>query len=120
MSKNRVPENETEDEKVKRKQCEALNTFSSKSENMAWARLHDKMSKIIAILEPLEEDIRELQSKRLPILDELQELRGKMVKDCIHPMHMLLHCDDYIVCKFCEKQFSVPTKKVTKDGIKNL
>jgi len=120
MSKNRVPETETQDEKVKRKECEALNTFSSKKENMSWTRLHDKMKKIIAKLEPIEAEIRELQVGRMATLDELQELRAKMVKDCIHPMHMLIHCDDYIICKFCENKFSVPTKKVTKNGIKDI
>jgi len=120
MSKNRVPENETQDEKDKRKECEALNTFSSKKERMAWARLHEKMTKILTTLEPIEEEMRELQVKRVEILDMIQDLRTTMIASCVHPMHMLVHNDDHILCKFCESKFSVPNKKVTVNGIKGI
>ena len=40
-----------------------------------------------------------------PLYDDIQELRIRMVDECIHPYDMLIYNDgdDSITCKFCEK-----------------
>lgn len=120
MSKNKVPENETKEEKVQRKQREAINSFVSKSEKVAWSRLEEKMQSYIDELEPIEDNIHKLQSKRNVILDDVITLRKKMVESCIHPLNRLVHHEDYIVCKFCETKLSIPKKRMTSNGIKDI
>jgi hypothetical protein len=66
------------------------------------------MVTLIASIAPIEDKILDLQAKKAPIMDEVQALRAKMVKDCVHPYEQLVFKDDIVVeCKFCNRSFRV-------------
>lgn len=98
----------------------AINMMALKNEKLKWNRLHDKMQKYLDKIKPIEEEILDLQSKRAPILDDIEYLRTEMVDTCIHPKELLIHNGDHILCKFCNKKLSIPLKKRTPHGIEDI
>jgi hypothetical protein len=77
------------------------------SDKISWQRKYNNLQTIIAQLTPLEEQIAELHSKRIPLYDEIAILRQVMVEECIHPADMLAHKGDHIECKFCMKHIII-------------
>ena len=68
----------------------------------------NNMVKLLAKLRPLEEQILELQAQKIPIFDEVQEVRKTMVNECIHPYEYLVVKEDHVLCKFCNRRISIP------------
>lgn len=81
--------------------------FRDKSEKLSWRRKRDKMEKLIAELKPYEEQILEIVKKKQPIQDKINKTRKAMKDECIHPIDMLVHEGDYILCKFCNKKIKL-------------
>lgn len=85
-----------------------ITSSASQSEKTSWNRKMDKMIKLLAQLQPLEQQIMDLISKKQPIFDAVKVLRNTMVNECIHPKQHLHIKPDYIECKFCLKKIQIP------------
>lgn len=108
MAKRRKAENETESEAQQRRLFEAISNNANRSDKTSWNRKMDNMVKILAKLRPIEQQIIELQAQKMPILDEIAELRKIMITECVHPFEYLVDHGDHVVCKFCNKKLSKP------------
>lgn len=108
MARRKKPEDENATQQRERLIFETIANSSDRSEKTSWNRKMDNMVKLLAKLKPIEQKIMDLQSQKLPIFDEVQELREVMVKECVHPyQHLVLH-DNHVVCKFCNKRIRIP------------
>jgi len=108
MSRRKKPEGETPEEAKIRRIFESIADNATRGEKVSWERKLDNMVSIIAKLRPIEEKIMDLMAEKQPILDEINELRKEMVRDCVHPYtHLAIKPDGTINCKFCNKTFSV-------------
>jgi hypothetical protein len=108
MAKRKIPDNETPEEARIRQICDYIANTADRSEKTSWNRKMDNMVKLMSQLGPIEEEILDLQAKKIPIFDEIQELRGLMVKECVHPYEYLSVGDDFVECKFCGKKVNLP------------
>lgn len=108
MAKRKAPENETPEEQKLRLQKEKIANAANRSEKVSWNRKMDNMVKLLGQLRPIEEQILELHAQKMPIFDQVQELRETMVKECVHPYEYLVIRDDHALCKFCGKKISLP------------
>lgn len=109
MAKKKRPENETMDEATQRQILEQVANFATRSEKTSWNRKMDNMVKLLAELHPIEEKILKIiLEEKQPLMDAVNELRGTMVKECIHPYDQLVLHDDYIECKFCGRKLNIP------------
>lgn len=107
MARKKKPENETPEQAAERQSMESVANFATRSEKMAWNRMMDNMVTLLATLKPIEDKIIDLQAKKIPIFDEIQVLRSRMVKECIHPEEQLVKKDGFVECKFCMKKFKL-------------
>jgi hypothetical protein len=108
MARRKKPKNESDTEIHTRKVLEVISNFSNRSEKTSWNRKMDNMVKLLATLRPLEDQILDLHAKKMPIFDDVQQLRATMVKECIHPYQHLIITDDHVLCKFCNRRISIP------------
>ncbi len=108
MSRVKRPENETPEEETIRKIKDAVSSTKTRNEKVSWDRRMNNMVKLLAQLTPIEEQLTELLAQKLEIVDRVQDLRKEMVNECIHPStHLIVH-NDHVVCKFCNRKFSIP------------
>jgi len=108
MARRPKPENETPEQELERRTFEAVANHSDRSEKTSWNRKMDNMVSLLAKLRPIEEKIIDLQGEKMPIFDEVQQLREVMVTECIHPYQHLVLLDDGVVeCKFCNRKITV-------------
>lgn len=98
----------------------AINMMALKNEKLKWNRLHERMTKLLESIKPIEDEILKLYNDKIPIMDDITNLRIEMVATCVHPKDMLVHNGDHILCKFCDTKLSIPTKKREPDGIKDI
>ena len=108
MARQRKPENESIDQARTRQLLESIANNADRSEKTSWNRKMDNMIKLIAKLRTLEEKVLALEEKKLPIIDDIQELRLTMVKECVHPFDHLTYFENHVRCKFCNRRISVP------------
>lgn len=87
--------------------CKKIISFKPKNERIAWMRKLDKMQQLIKTMEPIEDAILSKMAEKQVIMDEITALRKLMVKDCIHPVDMLVDNNTHIVCKFCNDKLRV-------------
>jgi hypothetical protein len=95
---------------TERNSQDRLQTIASKAtrnERVAWNRKRDKMKNIYAELKPIEDQILDLMSQKIPVYDKMSELRKMMVEDCVHPIDLLVEMDDHVLCKFCNKKIYI-------------
>ena len=111
MARKKIPENETQEETQDRILKESIANKSSRSEKTSWNRKMDNMVSLMAKLQPIEEQIIELQAQKVPLFDEIQELRNVMVNECTHPYEYLSVKDGYVHCTFCLKKINVNNVK---------
>lgn len=84
-----------------------------KNERIAFARKVKKMEELTESLEPIEAKILEIVlNEKYPIMDEIEELRATMIKECVHPKEFLVfHSYEgespYVECKFCNAKLVV-------------
>lgn len=107
-------------DKQQKLEINAINMMAIKSEKIKWSRYTERMNKILQKIEPIEDKILDLLQTKQPYLDEIELLRLEMIDMCVHPKHLLIHNGNHITCKFCNKMFSIPTKKREPDGIKTI
>ena len=108
MARRKKPENETPEQIRERKVFEAISNFFDRSEKTSWNRKMDNMVKLLSKMAPIENQILELQHRKMPIFDEVQELRELMVAECIHPYQHLILKEDCVLCKFCNRNIQIP------------
>lgn len=108
MARRKKPENETDQQILQRKTFEAISNFSDRSEKTSWNRKMDNMVKLISRMRPIENQILALQHRKMPIFDDVQELRVLMVAECIHPYQQLILKEDHVLCKFCNRNIRIP------------
>lgn len=111
MARRKKPDEETLDETTIRRLREEIANSANRSEKTSWNRKMDNMVKLLATLRPIEDQIIELSAKKIPIFDEIQDLRKMMVNECIHPFEYVLVEDGYATCKFCNHRLSLPELK---------
>lgn len=109
MARRKKPEGETQEQSEIRRTLELISNKANRGEKVAWERKQDNMIKLLAQIRPIEDKILDLMAEKTPILDQVHELRKDMVTECVHPITMLTYNqhDGIIVCKFCEKKFSI-------------
>jgi hypothetical protein len=107
MARNKKPENETYDESLIRQSKENISNHATRNEKVAFNRRMDNMVSLLATLTPIEEQIGDLLTQKQPIIESIQSLRNEMVRDCVHPQTHLVHHEEYVVCKFCDRKFIV-------------
>jgi phosphoglycerate-specific signal transduction histidine kinase len=85
-----------------------------KNERIAFTRKLKKIEELVKSLEPIEAKILDITlNEKYPILDEIQQLRLTMVKECVHPKdHLVIYeaegdQEEYFQCKFCNAVLSV-------------
>ena len=98
------------DTKKQKKDFAAIANFRDKNEKASWLRKKKNLETIVETTEPVEDDIRKLQSIKMHLVDEIQEIRKTMISDCIHPQDYLVHYGKYVKCRFCESNISIPRK----------
>lgn len=108
MARRKAPENETVEQQRDRRIREAIANAANRSEKTSWNRKMDNMVKLMSLLRPIEEKIIELQAEKMPIFDEIQELRATMINECVHPYEYLSIHEEHIECKFCSKNIRIP------------
>lgn len=95
------------DEDQVQKELESASKDADKNMRLAWRRKEKKMEELLEKLEPLNEEMLELIRRKQPILDEVTDLRSKMVHECVHPTKTLVHKGSHILCKFCNKKLRI-------------
>lgn len=124
MARRKKVEQETTEQSLSRRIKEEISNVANRSEKTSWNRKMDNMVKLLAALSPIEQQIIELQAKKIPLFDEIQAMRATMVSECIHPFEYLtIHNEhtfgtlaveskpydpSYVRCKFCDRKFSLP------------
>lgn len=93
-----------------------------KNERLSWKRKYDKMTTILeTIVRPIEDKIAELLVEKTVAMDEINELRLIMIKECIHPKDHLIHYNKYVVCKFCNGKLKISAmNKIQKENEEKL
>ena len=114
MARRKKPENETPVEERVRRIKESISNHANRSEKVSWNRKMDNMVKLHAKLRPIEQKIITIMAEeKFPVLDEIQELRLIMVKECVHPYEHLVIQLDHVECRFCNKKLSTPLEFIT-------
>lgn len=108
MARQKKPEGETTEQARVRQLLEYVANNASRSEKTSWNRKMDNMVKLMAKLRPIEEQIIELTAQKMPVMDDINELRLTMVNECIHPYEYLAFKDTHVECKFCGKKIGIP------------
>lgn len=107
MARRKKPEGETPEQADSRRRLEAIADAATRSEKVSWDRKMNNMVTLLSKIRPIEDQILDLMSQKMPLMDEVAELRREMVKDCVHPYtHLVVRADDSVECKFCSKRFN--------------
>ena len=115
MARRKKPDSETVEQSNERYILEYISNFSTRSDKTSWNRKIDNMVTLIARLKPIEDKILDIMLKeKQPILDEIQQLREVMLKECIHPYDNLILKSDHVHCKFCNRKIGIPTNVIRK------
>lgn len=113
MARRRQPDDETPTARRVREMMEVISTISPRPEKVAWNRQQDNMAALLAQVEPIYEQIRELHAQKQPLMDQIERLRARLVAECVHPYDMLTYDDaaGVVVCKFCNARFNMPVRE---------
>lgn len=116
MARRKAPSNESPEERKARRIKEEISNTANRSEKVSWNRKLDALVKLVARIRPIEEEILELHVKKMPIFDEIQELRETMVNECVHPFEYLEldASQEFAICKFCGRNVGVPREFAKK------
>lgn len=86
---------------------EVIKKRIDKNEKLAWIRKRNRIEELVEKLQPIEDKVLELMAQKEPILDEINDMRLVMLKDCMHLEDYLLHHGSYIECKFCGTKIAI-------------
>ena len=98
------------DKKKQKRDFAAIANFRDKNEKASWLRKKKNLEALVTKLEPIEDDLRRLNTAKMDIMDEISDIRKTMVVDCVHPQDYLVHYTKYVKCRFCESNISIPRK----------
>lgn len=110
MARMKKPDNETDREAEVRRILEHMANVANRSEKTSWNRKMDNLVKLMVLMEPIEQSILDIiEREKMPLMDQISELRATMVKECVHPFEYLTvgETDEVVTCKFCNKKISV-------------
>lgn len=114
MGRRAKPEDETPEQARTRRILESVSNNADRSEKTSWTRKMDNMIKLLSKLRPIEDQIIELSAQKMPIFDDVQQLRETMVTECIHPyQHLVLLDNDVVLCKFCNRKVTAKANAST-------
>jgi hypothetical protein len=94
-------------EAQKKTDIDTICSMTTRNDKMSWERKMNNMVSLLADITPIEDQILQLLAKKQVIYDQVSELRAIMVKECVHPYTHLVHEQDYVLCKFCERKIVV-------------
>jgi archaellum component FlaC len=101
--------NENELLKQFNEDAEKISKLVSKADEVKFTRDSHALGRLLDEIEPLEEEIKQLQLRKNNIFDKITLLRNDMVAICHHPKKMLLRVDEGTYkCKFCNRIIFVP------------
>lgn len=80
---------------------------STQLDKTSWLRKLDNLQNLVTQVNALADKMSEIEAQKIPILDQIAELRQQMVQECIHPVDQLVEHEDYTICKFCEKRINL-------------
>lgn len=89
-------------------EIEYIASLPSKSEVKSWERKCIALAKLLELLAPIDEQILEIIRERQPLINDIEDLRGQMTQECIHPKEHLIDLPAYVLCKFCERKLVIP------------
>lgn len=107
MARRKTPENETPQEKKDRQIKEKIANGPERAEKVSWNRKMANLEALYDKIQPLEDEILDLISKKQPIYDEMQAIRVVMVDECIHPFDQLEVKEGHAQCKFCNRKLKL-------------
>ena len=116
MARRKKPTGETPEQAVERRQKESIANVANRSEKTSWNRKMENMVKLLAKIRPIEQKILNLHREKLPLLDEVHELRQTMVNECVHPFDQLIVKEDHVLCKFCNRKLKRSTVAQNADS----
>ncbi len=90
------------EQKLKKKQLTFISNFRNKNEKTSWLRKKRNLEALVKDLDPIQQQILELNYQKTKIVDDITAIRNEMVKECIHPIDYLVHHGTYVMCRFCE------------------
>lgn len=91
------------------KMLDIISNHPTKNEIATFARRRKSIEKFIdSKINPLENEIFEINAKLETCYDELKQMREEMVSICVHPRDLLIFKDDHVLCKFCNVRLGVP------------
>lgn len=99
-----------DDVQLTQKQSDELDKvsgFAEKNQKLSWSRKKKRIDELVERVQPIENKIMDLIREKQPILDQIDEVRDKMVKECVHPKDHLSHRGDHVLCRFCQRKINV-------------
>jgi len=90
------------EQKLEKKQLTFISNFRNKNEKASWLRKKRNLEALVKDLDPIQQQILELNYQKNKIVDDITAIRNEMVKECIHPIDYLVHHGTYVMCRFCE------------------
>jgi hypothetical protein len=88
------------------KEARTISGQTTQLDKANWLRRFDKIQGHITEVNRLSDQIMEIEKAKLPILDQIAELRKELVADCIHPKDYLVKVDGIVGCTFCDRRFT--------------
>ncbi len=107
MARRKKPDNETPEDANIRHLKETVSGVATRNEKVSFNRKMDNLTALLEKIRPIEDQINDLTALKIPLLDQLSELRAEMVKDCVHPYDQITYHQNHLFCKFCNKKFVV-------------
>lgn len=89
---------------------EYIASLPDRSEVRSWERKCVTMQRLLDELAPIEEQMFEIMRERLPLVNQIEDLRFQMTQECIHPVEHLVEKDDHVICKFCDRRLVITAK----------
>lgn len=111
MARRKKPESETKEQERCRKIKLQISDAYTRSEKTSWNRKMDNMNVMYERIRTIENLILDLQVQKMPLFDQLQQLREQMVQECIHPYDQLEVYPTHVECKFCGRKISLPKEQ---------
>lgn len=86
---------------------EKISNISPNNDKLAWRRLYKELQRHLTEYETINNEFLEVKTKRMTLNKTINEMREKMVNECVHPKTELVYKGDHVVCKFCEKRLKL-------------
>lgn len=86
---------------------EKISEVAPNNDKLAWRRLYKELQRHLIEYDSVNEQFLSIKSKRVVLSKSINEMREKMVNECVHPKTELVYKGDHVVCKFCEKRLKL-------------